>query len=56
MKKEIKGKINVEKLSHFQCSNCNKWWSVGDAPRRNKWFCPWCGKEQSFVKVKLLKK
>lgn len=43
MKKDIKGKISVEKLSHFQCGACNKWWSIGDATKRNKWFCPWCG-------------
>jgi transcription elongation factor Elf1 len=44
----IKGKKTVEKLSHFQCGHCQKWWAIGDAPlSRQKWYCPWCGKEQS---------
>ncbi len=37
-------KVSVEKLSHFQCVNCNKWWGIGDAPEDKKeWYCPWCG-------------
>jgi len=56
MKKDIKGKISVERLSHFQCGVCNKWWSVGDAPKRNKWFCPWCGKERGYKKVTPIKR
>lgn len=35
--------ISVETLSHFQCPYCQKWWSIGDAPRRAVWYCPWCG-------------
>ncbi|MBU6321143.1 hypothetical protein KGO04_01205 [Patescibacteria group bacterium] len=35
---------SVEKLSHFRCAHCGKWWSVGDAPLAKKvWWCPWCG-------------
>ena len=52
MKKIIQGKISIEKLSHFQCGECNKWWSIGDATKQTKWFCPWCGKEQVFEKKK----
>jgi predicted RNA-binding Zn-ribbon protein involved in translation (DUF1610 family) len=45
--KNQKMKVCVEKLSHFNCTHCDKWWTVGDAPAKNKkWFCPWCGKEQ----------
>jgi len=34
----------VERLVHFSCSACKKWWSIGDAPEDKKeWFCPWCG-------------
>ena len=40
MKKFLSSK---EELIHFQCKNCNKQWSVGDAPDRRYWFCPWCG-------------
>ncbi len=44
--KSKKIKVCVEKLSHFNCNYCKKWWSIGDTPKRKKWFCPWCGKEQ----------
>jgi hypothetical protein len=33
----------VEHLTHFRCGVCNGWWSIGDAPERDHWFCPWCG-------------
>ncbi len=34
----------IEKINHFSCGKCKKWWSVGDAPsKKKKWFCPWCG-------------
>jgi hypothetical protein len=37
---------SIEQLSHFLCTFCNKWWSIGDAPiEKKKWFCPWCGKQ-----------
>jgi ribosomal protein L44E len=42
------GKKSTEKLVHFQCGECKKWWSIGDAPKKIQWFCPWCGKEQKF--------
>ncbi len=45
----MKNKRTVEKISHFSCSKCKKWWSVGDAPKvKKKWFCPWCGKENLY--------
>lgn len=34
---------SVEHLTHFRCNACNGWWSIGDAPERDYWFCPWCG-------------
>jgi hypothetical protein len=35
---------STEKLHHFSCGVCKKWWSIGDAPLRKKeWYCPWCG-------------
>ncbi len=47
MKKASKTKNNstrsLEKLSHFRCGHCDKWWSIADAPARKKWWCPWCG-------------
>jgi len=37
---------SIENLIHFTCDFCEKWWSVGDAPVKDKnfWYCPWCGK------------
>jgi predicted RNA-binding Zn-ribbon protein involved in translation (DUF1610 family) len=47
------GKKLEEKLSHFVCGSCRKWWTIGDAAiRKTKWFCPWCGKVQTFSKAK----
>lgn len=35
----------VERLNHFVCVACKKWWTIGDAPvAKKEWFCPWCGK------------
>ena len=38
---------SLEKLVHFQCDHCQKWWSIGDAPieEKKEWFCPWCGEK-----------
>jgi hypothetical protein len=36
---------------------CGKWWSVGDAPiKKTAWFCPWCGKKDSYPAAVLRKK
>ena len=36
---------HVEALTHFQCSDCHGWWSIGDPPlSRLHWTCPWCGR------------
>jgi hypothetical protein len=42
------GTRSVELLQHFQCGVCQKWWSIGDAPNRPNWYCPWCGRENRF--------
>jgi len=44
-----KGTLSIERFNHFQCAFCNGWWGIGDAPRRSEWYCPWCGREQSFL-------
>lgn len=36
---------SVESLTHFRCQVCTKWWSIGDPPKRDFWFCPWCGEK-----------
>lgn len=33
---------SLEKLYHFLCSKCNKWWSIGDW-LGNPLTCPHCG-------------
>ena len=44
-------KRSVEKIHHFSCGKCQKWWSVGDAPAKKKnWFCPWCGNLNVYKK------
>lgn len=44
--------ISVEKLTHFKCKFCKKWWSIGDAPSdKLEWFCPWCGILDKIEKV-----
>ncbi|MFA6552361.1 MAG: hypothetical protein WCT19_02560 [Candidatus Paceibacterota bacterium] len=46
---EKNSKKSIELLHHFQCMFCKKWWSVGDAPEeKEKWWCPWCGKENKY--------
>ena len=43
------GTKSTEKLVHFRCRSCAKWWTIADAPARDEWHCPWCGNKQSFV-------
>ncbi|MBI5733437.1 MAG: hypothetical protein HY973_00640 [Candidatus Kerfeldbacteria bacterium] len=46
--KKVLGKKSTEKLTHFKCGVCAKWWAIGDAPDKKTWFCPWCGQKQKF--------
>lgn len=40
--------VSTEILSHFNCSRCGKWWSIGDyKPDGKGLFCPWCGTHDS---------
>lgn len=49
MNKTPRGKFTTEKLTHFSCPSCKKWWTVGDAPKKKKeWHCPWCGTKSLF--------
>jgi len=43
-------KTSEEVLIHFRCGCCDHWWTIGDAPVKEKkeWFCPWCGTKQKF--------
>jgi hypothetical protein len=49
----INGSVSIEKLHHFRCGACNKWWSIGDPQiietvLKREWFCPWCGLKQKI--------
>ena len=46
--KAPQGIVSIERLSHFQGAACKGWWSIGDAPEREEWWCPWCGTHQIF--------
>lgn len=37
---------SIEKLTHFKCDACEKWWTIGDAPMDRSYYCPWCGVSQ----------
>ncbi len=38
--------VHEEKISHFNCVDCKKWWSISGALKSKKfWYCPWCGKK-----------
>jgi len=47
--RKARGTLSIEHFNHFQCHSCKGWWGIGDAPRRDEWFCAWCGLKQSFV-------
>ena len=35
---------SVEKLFHFNCSDCKKWWTIGDFDIQEI-HCPYCSKK-----------
>jgi len=43
--------FSIEKIVHFQCGKCQKWWSIADAPLKTKedWTCPWCSYKSSCI-------
>lgn len=46
------GTVSLEKMFHFRCRACNRWWSIADAPgnpAEREWYCPWCGTQQSVA-------
>jgi len=43
------GKRSEERIVHFSCPHCTKWWVIGDAPEdKTEWFCPWCGEKGNY--------
>jgi hypothetical protein len=44
------GTVSLERMYHFRCKACERWWSIADAPgnpAEREWYCPWCGLHQS---------
>ena len=39
----------IEKLFHYKCTLCVKWWSVSDTPVPAVMNCPHCGISQRVV-------
>lgn len=42
----MKAIVSTEKLIHFQCGLCKKWWTIADALLPSQYYCPWCGEYQ----------
>ncbi len=43
------GTVSEERLSHYHCPLCGRWFSIGDAPKvRAVWTCPWCGRPSQY--------
>mgnify|MGYP003151288992 FL=1 len=61
-------KFSKEILYHFNCGECNKWWSIADyhlfskdVPKNNEVvpnniICPYCGHKEKAKEVKYEKK
>jgi rRNA maturation endonuclease Nob1 len=46
------GTVSLEKMYHFRCVACTRWWSIADAPgtpTEREWYCPWCGLKQAVA-------
>ncbi|MEK7535736.1 MAG: hypothetical protein AAB590_01840 [Patescibacteria group bacterium] len=55
-KNKVMGRVSKERLQHFNCGKCTRWWSIGDASVNKKvWHCPWCGLKQEFKIMPLSK-
>lgn len=44
-------KFSLEKLYHFSCGECNKWFSIGDWTPNADMTCPHCGVKQSVEPI-----
>lgn len=50
-----RGTFSIEKLVHFSCSDCQRWWTIGDGYETAYYYCPHCGKCQGFDPAKPLR-
>ncbi|MEM9947989.1 MAG: hypothetical protein AAF810_18275 [Cyanobacteria bacterium P01_D01_bin.36] len=43
-------KASIERLYHFNCDACQKWWAIADFPwgSQSSMWCPWCGHENTL--------
>ena len=48
-KRDVVGTVFVERLAHFSCGSCHRWWSVGDWTIVKRVTCPHCGTRQLVV-------
>jgi transcription elongation factor Elf1 len=51
----MKIKVYIEKLYHFQCPQCNHWWSIADGKIAigQETFCPACGIKHEVEKFEI---
>ena len=40
---------SLERLYHFRCGDCGKWWSVGDWTKVEYMYCPHCSEKGKTV-------
>lgn len=48
----MKHVYTIERLYHFLCYNCNKWWSISDfnIVKKDRVYCPHCGVSAEILK------
>jgi len=44
--------FSIEKLYHFRCYECDKWWSIADWEFSEKIVCPHCGRVAVAIEKK----
>lgn len=42
---------SIERLAHYLCGACKRWWSIGDGPEAGPLRCPWCGAEGQVQRI-----
>jgi DNA-directed RNA polymerase subunit RPC12/RpoP len=53
---EMKHSVSYERLAHYKCGKCRKWWTIGDARNIRNVSCPHCRHhDKVVVEVKGLK-
>lgn len=45
-------KYSIETLYHFRCTDCDKWWSIGDFKPCKHLICPHCGRVGRLEEIK----